>query len=77
MNGGSIEVFAQVRDADIVFGVRDTGLGLRETTRSVDSGVGLTNIRERLLALYQGRASLSIESNQPSGVTATITLPQI
>lgn len=81
VNGGNINVFARVTDTGIAFGVTDTGLGLAQTektftTRTQDSGVGLTNIRERLLALYQTQATLHIEDNDPSGVTAIIMLPR-
>ena len=39
------------------------------------TGVGLTNIRERLKALYGADARLIIEENTPRGVVATIEVP--
>ena len=38
-------------------------------------GVGLTNIRERLKALYGGTARLTLEENAPHGVVASIEVP--
>jgi hypothetical protein len=52
--------------------VSDTGRGFGET---VGAGVGLENIRERLAALYGETAKLTLESNSPSGVIATIEVP--
>ena len=52
--------------------VSDTGRGFGET---VGAGVGLANIRERLRALYGETAKLTLESNSPSGVIATIEVP--
>jgi hypothetical protein len=37
--------------------------------------VGLTNIRERLKALYGSRAALVLEENAPRGVVASIEVP--
>ncbi|MBS1208446.1 MAG: signal transduction histidine kinase [Proteobacteria bacterium] len=39
------------------------------------SGVGLANVRERLAALYGGRARLEIRNNTPSGVIAELWIP--
>ena len=38
-------------------------------------GVGLTNLRERLAALYGEEGRFTIESNAPRGVVATIDIP--
>ena len=50
----------------------DTGGGIRPTS---GGGVGLTNIRARLKALYGAEARLSLEENAPRGVVASIELP--
>ena len=52
--------------------VVDTGGGIRPTS---GGGVGLTNIRARLKALYGAEARLSLEENAPRGVVASIELP--
>jgi sensor histidine kinase YesM len=38
-------------------------------------GFGLTQVRERLATLYEGRASLSLEAAAPTGTSATLRLP--
>lgn len=55
--------------------VSDTGRGLTDVPTQSGGGVGLSNLRERLAAIYGGRASFAIESNTPSGVVATIRVP--
>jgi len=53
--------------------VVDNGLGFSGKTSG--SGIGLTNIRERLRQLYADDASLQLESNDTDGVSAIIRLP--
>jgi signal transduction histidine kinase len=43
--------------------IEDDGLGFGATTRG--GGVGLSNLRERLAALFAGAARLTIEDAQP------------
>jgi sensor histidine kinase YesM len=52
--------------------VSDTGLGLQD---DAISGIGLANVRERLEALYDGKARLSLEENRPSGLKVTMEIP--
>jgi LytS/YehU family sensor histidine kinase len=54
--------------------VADSGLGFAAASRP-GTGVGLANVRERLSALYGGRARLSIEANDPTGTIVTIDVP--
>lgn len=55
--------------------VRDTGRGLSDAPAQSGSGVGLSNLRERLAGLYGDAARFTIESNDPRGVIATIEIP--
>ena len=52
--------------------VIDTGMGFRPKG---DAGVGLANIRERLQALYDGRAELIIGVPAAGGTCATVKVP--
>ena len=70
--GGSVLITAQAQDGKLRLVVSDTGRGFGET---VGAGVGLENIRERLAALYGEGAKLTLESNAPTGVIATIEVP--
>jgi hypothetical protein len=55
--------------------VRDTGRGLSDTPMQTGSGVGLSNLRERLAALYGTRGRFTLTSNEPQGVVASIEVP--
>jgi hypothetical protein len=77
--GGRIDVVAlkvgEGANAKIRMMVKDTGRGLTDAPIQAGGGVGLTNVRERLLALFGEAASLTLESHQPKGVIAMIEVP--
>jgi len=78
--GGRIDVIAEKVGERFRIIVKDTGRGLggngtTSANAETGGGVGLANIRERLLALYGETAKLSLESNEPKGVVATIEIP--
>ena len=56
----------------LILSVIDDGLGFSSV--NAGSGIGLSNIRERLKQLYQDAASLTLETNAAGGVTACIIL---
>jgi LytS/YehU family sensor histidine kinase len=72
--GGAITLSADIVDGRLRVTVADTGLGFAAAARP-GSGVGLANVRERLSALYGGRARLSIDANHPTGTIVTIDVP--
>jgi len=72
---GEIRVTAANEGDRLVVRVDDTGAGFREHSMNGAEGVGLTNVRERLAALYGGAASLQLEENLPSGLRARIAIP--
>jgi signal transduction histidine kinase len=55
--------------------VKDTGRGLSDAPLQTGSGLGLSNLRERLAALYGARGRFSLTSNDPKGVVASIEVP--
>lgn len=56
--------------------IQDDGIGFNESSNSGSgSSIGLSNIRSRLEALYEDRASLSISSPPEGGTRVDITLP--
>jgi signal transduction histidine kinase len=72
VDGGHVMVGAR-READLlVLEVADTGLG---EGSSPGSGFGLTQVRERLAAVYGAAASLQFTAVPGTGATATIRLP--
>jgi hypothetical protein len=71
--GGMVTITAHAEGERLRLVVADTGRGFADT---LGSGVGLTNIRERLAALYGDAASLMLVANTPHGVVATIEVPR-
>jgi sensor histidine kinase YesM len=70
--GGRLEISAEIVDGQLVVHVLDTGAGFMP---KAEGGVGLANIRERLQALYGGRAELIISVPPAGGTCATIKVP--
>ena len=70
--GGVVTIRASAADGKLRVQVADTGRGFAET---LGTGVGLTNVRERLAALYGNAGKLLLEAREPNGVTATIEVP--
>ena len=72
----SIQVTAARRDVDgldtLELTVLDDGVGFGA---AAGSGIGLSNIRERLKHLYGGAAALSLRAVETGGVAASIALP--
>jgi len=71
--GGAIGIVARADDRRLRIEVRDTGAGLSQVA---GSGMGLANVRARLVALFGAGARLVIEPNAPRGVVAAIEIPR-
>jgi len=69
---GSITIRAIENEGRLRVSVEDTGEGIKPKK---GGGVGLSNIRERLKALYGASARLVIEEKAPRGVVASIEVP--
>jgi sensor histidine kinase YesM len=72
VDGGSIHVTATREQAALVLRVADSGHGLAVTD---GFGMGLANIRRRLMMLYGDRAVLSLARAASRGVVATVSIP--
>jgi hypothetical protein len=70
--GGVVRITARNAGGALQVACADTGKGFGE---SIGDGVGLTNTRERLAALYGDAGKLTLEANAPHGVVATIEVP--
>jgi sensor histidine kinase YesM len=70
--GGTIRLEARRSGERLTVAVVDDGGGLRD---KIGNGVGLTNLRERLQALYAGNARFSLEEVTPHGARASIEIP--
>jgi signal transduction histidine kinase len=69
---GSITIKAEEVEGRLRVSVKDTGEGI---VPKKGGGVGLSNIRERLKALYGTSARLVLQENEPHGVVASIEVP--
>jgi sensor histidine kinase YesM len=69
---GRLTVAAGAEGTSLVVNVRDDGLG---AAAPLQLGVGISNTRERLEALYGGRASLEIETAPGEGFSARVRVP--
>ncbi len=76
IDGGHIDVAAAREGDALVLTVRDNGLGLhRASPARQGTHLGLSNIRERLQALYGARASFTLADGAPGGAVARLTIP--
>lgn len=72
--GGLLTVHAEIVHGKLTVKVADTGLGFGKAA-TAGTGVGLTNIRERLQLLYGNKASMAVTENTPTGTVVTLTVP--
>ena len=72
--GGTLSVEAEIVHGKLAVTVADTGLGFGKAA-TAGTGIGLTNIRERLQLLYGNRAQMTITENSPSGTVVTLAVP--
>jgi len=70
-----VNVSAELAGDQLQLVVSDNGVGIGYgPSGNAGSGTGLKNIRERLAGIYEGRASLSVNSLPEGGVAATVHL---
>ena len=72
--GGRLSVTAQIVHGKLAVTVADTGVGFGRAA-TAGTGIGLSNVRERLQLLYGNKASLTVAENPGGGTRATITVP--
>jgi signal transduction histidine kinase len=74
--GGSLTVSAEIVHGKLAVTVADTGLGFGKAA-TAGTGIGLSNIRERLALLYGNKASLAVTETAGGGTSVTITVPYV
>jgi sensor histidine kinase YesM len=72
VDGGEILIRGVEKDGLLRLEVLDNGMGFKGER---DSGMGLSNIRERLFSLYGNNGRLILEEHSPHGLKATIEVP--
>ncbi|RVU44573.1 sensor histidine kinase [Rubrivivax rivuli] len=78
IEGGTVQVRAQLQGGTLRLEVQDDGLGLNAPARPGarrGNGVALSNIRERLQARFGPEARLELQAAAPQGTLARITIP--
>jgi LytS/YehU family sensor histidine kinase len=75
--GGEVRVSATVLDGQLEVLVADTGVGLPShgVSTTAGSGLGLSNVRERLDRFYPQGALLALEPLKAGGAQARIRIP--
>ncbi len=74
--GGSLIISARAAAGRLRVAVADSGLGFASgTAASAGTGLGLSNIRERLQRMFGDRAALVISPNVPTGTQVAIEIP--
>jgi LytS/YehU family sensor histidine kinase len=75
-DGGRIDVTAHLDGDSVIVTVTDTGVGFVSTdSKDAGGGLGLSNIAQRLQAIYGDAAKVKLTQNAPHGCIATLTLP--
>ncbi len=74
VEGGRVEISANVEGASLLLRVRDDGTGPR-TSDDARRGYGLRALKERLEAVYGNAAALAIQAGSASGYEVSIKLP--
>lgn len=79
VEGGTITLRARRNQGRLVMEVSDNGVGIAPEKRLgiYESGIGISNVVQRLKALYGQLQSLSIDSRPGDGTTIRIEIPEI
>jgi two-component system sensor histidine kinase AlgZ len=75
MEGGTVAVRSRIRDKRLQILIANSGLPAPIKRRTPENGVGLTNTRERLNALYGEDHRFAIEWPEHGGCAVTVELP--
>ena len=75
VGGGRVTIEADVDDGDLRLAVKDTGVGVRDEQSIFEHGVGLRNVRDRLLRLYGAEYAPQVVSRPGDGTTVTLRIP--
>lgn len=75
LGGGRVTIEAHLDNGDLRLAVSDTGVGVRQQATMFDRGVGLSNVRDRMLHLYGTDYLPEVRSSPNLGTTVTLTIP--
>jgi two-component sensor histidine kinase len=75
IGGGRVTIEARLEQGDLRLAVRDTGVGVREGAAVFEDGVGLRNVRDRLMRLYGDQYMPEVTSRPGHGTTVSLRIP--
>src|SRR5512146_459762 len=75
VDGGSIYLRSRIVDGRLVIEVEDDGVGLAAGGEGGGTGIGLSNVKERLKVLYGDAAWMELESRERTGTVVRLVLP--
>jgi sensor histidine kinase YesM len=75
IEGGKIRIKVSKKERDVLcWEIEDTGLGMSEKSKL---GTGLSNVMERIEALYGKEGHLKVKESRPSGVKVILEVPYV
>ncbi len=74
-DGGTLTITSRVAGDRLILEIADTGPGIETKELKEGRGIGLRNVKDRLLTLYGDRHEFSLSDNTPTGLKVSITLP--
>lgn len=75
IGGGEVSIEARLDNGDLHLAVRDTGIGVSDEASMFERGVGLRNVRDRLLHLYGAEYVPRVVSRSGEGTTVALRIP--
>ena len=75
LGGGRVTIEARLDDSDLRLAVSDTGVGVSGHGSVFERGVGLRNVRDRLIHLYGDDYAPQVRSDPRSGTTVSLRIP--
>ncbi len=79
VRGGFIRIKSVLKDGKVLITVEDNGAGIspERLERVMDLGIGLSNLDERLRAVYGADYRFTVENRPEGGTRATLLLPPL
>ncbi|EJG0751964.1 sensor histidine kinase [Vibrio parahaemolyticus] len=73
--GGEVSLLIKQEKQQLQIEVKDTGVGLNHVSNHSGSGIGLSNLKQRVDALFAGKGQVSISESSEGGVSVRLSWP--